>query len=144
MPDIDWLSIKADYITGQGTYRSLADKYGIKKDTIYRKARNEKWTRQRDATRDKVERRAIEKSTEKIAEAVAQNCADTYAMRRRIKGKLLAMAERWIDEQEGQIRDAGDYRRIVQCCMDMLEATDAGDEKALRVIMEGGADEYAE
>ncbi len=142
--EVDWMSIKADYVNAQGSYRQLAEKYGVKKDTIARRAQKEGWARQRDRQRDTLERRIMEKSTEKIAAKMAEAYSDQAVTRNRIKSKLLKMAERWIDEQNGQITDAGDYRRIVQCCMDMLEAADYGSEQKLRVIMEGDAEDYAQ
>lgn len=142
--EIDWTSIKTDYITGRGSYRTLGEKYGLKKDQIARRSAREGWARQRDATSDTIERRTLDKAVEKISDALSDAYSDQAATRARIKSKLLAMAENWIDQQDGKIQDAGDYRRIVQCCMDMLDAADANDSRAVRVVMDGEADSYAE
>lgn len=141
---IDWLAVKTEYVNGRGSYRQLAEKYNIKKSTLHRRAEREHWTQLRDKQRDTIERRVLEKSTEKIATNLANAYGDQAATRARIKGKLLKMAERWIDEQDGKIQDAGDYRRIVQCCMDMLDAAEFGTEQKLRVIMEEGTGDYAD
>lgn len=37
----DWSKIKTEYITTDTSYRKLAEKYGINKDTIYAKAKKE-------------------------------------------------------------------------------------------------------
>ena len=141
---IDWMPIKMDYISGNGSYRQLGEKYGIKKDTIYRKAKAEQWARQRDKQRDTIERRTMEKSAEKAAEKLAETYSDEIARRGRIKNRLLDMIEEWLDGQEGCIRDVSDFRKIVQCCMDVLDAAETNSEKTMRVIMEGGTEDYAE
>ena len=141
---IDWTAIKTEYVTGQGSYRTLAEKYGLRKDRIARRGKAEGWERQRDATRDTIQERTIYKATEKISDALAKGYGDQAETRVRVKGKLLAMAENWIDAQDGQVHDAGEFRRIVQCCVDLLDAADMGNEKTMRVIMEGGAEDYAE
>ena len=43
---VDWLSIKTEYIAGNGSYASLAEKYGVHKSTIANKAGKEGWTEQ--------------------------------------------------------------------------------------------------
>lgn len=142
--EIDWTSIKTDYICGRGSYRTLAEKYRLTKDQVARRSAREGWARQRDATCDTIARRTLDKAVEKISDTLSDAYSDQAAVRVRIKSKLLAMAEAWIDEQDGKIHDAADYRRIVQCCMDMLDAADMGDEKSVRVVMDAGVDDYAE
>lgn len=141
---IDWLAIKTDYITGAGSYRQLGEKYGVKKDTIYRKANKEGWARQRDRQRDTVERRTLEKSAEKTAEKLAESYSEGAAQKARIKNTLLEMAENWLKDQGGVIRDMSDYRKLVQCCLDILADADSGNERTVRVTMDGEAGEYAE
>ncbi len=40
---VDWLKIRNDYINGGGSYRVLAEKYGVNKDTIAARAKKEQW-----------------------------------------------------------------------------------------------------
>ena len=142
--EIDWLSIKTEYLNHQGSYRQLAAKYGVQKDTIYRRASREGWAKLRDKQRDTLERRIMEKSTEKIADKVAEAYGDNAAARIRIKGKMLKMAEDWLDQQGGKIRDVTDFRKIVQCCLDMLSDADGTQRSGIRVVMDGEAGDYAE
>ena len=47
----DWKKIKAEYIAGGTSYRKLAEKYGVSRTTLERRAKEEKWTdlrRQKD------------------------------------------------------------------------------------------------
>ena len=111
----DWLNIKNDYINGNGSYRTLAEKYGVNKDTIGKRAKAEGWIRQRDIQADKIQTETMQKTQEKIAEAISEEAA----AKARIRAKLFQLAEDWVCKREEIGEDTNDYRRIVQCCMDM-------------------------
>jgi hypothetical protein len=112
---VDWLAIRNDYINGGGSYRKLAEKYGVNKDTIAQKAKSEGWKEQRDIQTDKTQTATIQKTQEKISDALS----DEAAAKARIRAKLIRMAENWIDGQVDTVGDTADYRRIVQSCVDM-------------------------
>jgi hypothetical protein len=112
---VDWLAIRNDYINGGGSYRKLAEKYGVNKDTIAQKAKSEGWREQRDIQTDKTKTETIQKTQEKISDALS----DEAAAKARIRAKLIRMAENWIDCQVDAVGDTADYRRIVQSCVDM-------------------------
>ena len=83
---IDWNAVRADYIAGGQSYRSLAEKYDISKDSIARKAKAGKW----ETERDKVSDRAATKIIQKTADAVADNAV----IAERVKKRLLLRLER--------------------------------------------------
>lgn len=112
---VDWLAIRNDYINGGGSYRKLAEKYGVNKDTIAQKAKSEGWKEQRDIQTDKTQTEAIRKAQGKISDALS----DEAAAKARIRAKLIRMAENWIDGQVDTVGYTADYRRIVQSCVDM-------------------------
>lgn len=112
---VDWLAIRNDYINGGGSYRKLAEKYGVNKDTIAQKAKSEGWREQRDIQTDKTQTETIQKTQGKISDALS----DEAAAKARIRAKLIRMAENWIDGQVDTVGDTADYRRIVQSCVDM-------------------------
>lgn len=112
---VDWLAIRNDYINGGGSYRKLAEKYGVNKDVIANRSKQEKWIEQRATQADKTKTEAIQKTQEKISEAMS----DVAATKARIRAKLIRMAENWIDQQADSMSDTADYRRIVQSCVDM-------------------------
>lgn len=112
---VDWLAIRNDYINGGGSYRKLAEKYGVNKDTIAQKAKSEGWKEQRDIQTDKTQTEALQKTQGKISDALS----DEAAAKARIRAKLIRMAENWIDGQVDTVGDTADYRRIVQSCVDM-------------------------
>lgn len=116
---VDWLSIKTEYIAGNGSYSSLAEKYGVHKSTIANKASKEGWTEQREQRMKEIanecERRVGEKRTEIVAEVanVKANC-ETLIWKIAEK-KLQSLAnELPIEEVE-----TGDLRRLQQIYTDM-------------------------
>lgn len=123
---VDWLAIRNDYINGGGSYRKLAEKYGVNKDSIATRAKAEDWKGQRDAQTYKTHTETIQKTGEKISDALS----DEAAAKARIRAKLIKMAEDWIDGQADTMGDTADYRRIVQSCADMGIFDKDGSENA--------------
>lgn len=77
---IDWNAIRLEYIGGKASYRSLAEKYGVSKDMIARRAKNEKWKRDRATASDKAATLIIQKT----ARAVADNATLAADIKRRL------------------------------------------------------------
>lgn len=77
---IDWNAIRLEYIGGKASYRSLAEKYGVSKDMIARKAKSEKWKRDRATASDKAATLIIQKT----ARAVADNATLAADIKRRL------------------------------------------------------------
>ena len=63
----DWKKIKAEYIAGGTSYRKLAEKYGVPRSNIERRAKAEKWTKLRGQAEDKAEAKIIETVSKKQA-----------------------------------------------------------------------------
>lgn len=93
MPSVDWERIRAEYIAGSASFRDLAQKYGVTKDAIGRRAKQENWVKQRDKTATKVRQKTEEKIVAKQADAAADNAA----IAQRIRAKLLKKLEAEID-----------------------------------------------
>ena len=116
---VDWLSIKTEYIAGNGSYASLGEKYGVHKSKIANKEGKGGRTEQREQKMREIanecERRIGEKRTEIIAEAanVKANC-ETLIWKIAEK-KLQSLAnELPIEEVE-----TGDLRRLQQIYTEM-------------------------
>lgn len=112
---VDWLAIRNDYINGGGSYRKLAEKYGIPFSVLKDKAVGEKWKQAKEQQTNNVRTLTEQKTQEKISDALSEEAA----AKSRIRAKLIRMAENWIDSQEDNVGDTSDYRRIVQSCVDM-------------------------
>lgn len=112
---VDWLKIKNDYINGLGSYRKLAEQYGVPVRTLAKHAKDEKWQEARKVHCNNIATSTQQKTAEKISDTLSEEAAAKV----RIRGKLIKMAENWIDAQCDKIRDPGDFRRIVQSCVDL-------------------------
>lgn len=66
MLGIDWLSIKNEYIHTATSYRKLAEKYGVNKDTIAKRAKAERWIKTKDIQTDKIQTAVIQKTSDTI------------------------------------------------------------------------------
>lgn len=111
---VDWLKIRNDYINGGGSYRKLAEKYGVNKDSIATRAKTENWKSQRNAQTDKTQTKTIQKTEEKISDVLS----DEAALKAKLRTGLLQMAVDWVDSHK-KITNTGDFRRIVQSCIDL-------------------------
>ena len=122
---IDWLAIKNDYINGGGSYRKLAEKYGVKFASLRSRAEKESWTKLREEQQHKTSTKTAQKTQEKISDALSEEAAT----KARIRSKLIGLAEKWVDGQGEKIRDTGDFRRMVQSCVDLgiMDVQDAAE-----------------
>lgn len=60
----DWLKIKHDYIYTDTSYRALAKKYNVNKDTIARRAKAEGWIKTKGIQADRIQTVAIQKTAD--------------------------------------------------------------------------------
>lgn len=129
----DWQAIRNEYITAspKTSYRKLAEKYGVNKDTIWQKGKEEDWDSQRRQHADKTQTKMLEADTaqklsmaEKLNEAteillgitVAQMRArdpleiETQEMKhysgvlKDVKDLLMIKSEKDLEEQDARIR----------------------------------------
>ena len=88
---IDWNAIRAEYIGGGVSYRKLADKYGISKDIVARKADAEHWQKDRATVRDKAATKVIQRA----AEAAADNATIAADFKKRLLLRLQRIEEKY-------------------------------------------------
>ena len=101
---IDWNKIKAEYIAGETSYRALAEKYGVSKDMIARKAKAGKWRKAREEVCDRTATRVIQKT----AEAAADNATIAQDIKRRLLLRLARVEEKFpMDATQIEIMDKG-------------------------------------
>ena len=79
---VNWHKIRADYISGI-SMRALSEKYHVSTATISKHSKREKWTEKRNAAKDEVAKKVIQKT----AEAAADNATIAASIKR--KGLLL-------------------------------------------------------
>lgn len=112
---VDWLAIRNDYINGGGSYRKLAEKYGVPLRTIAKHAKDEDWQTAREEQRNNVATVLQQETQEKISDALS----DEAAKKIKLRTGLLDMALKWLEKQKDGIADTGDFRRMVQSCIDL-------------------------
>lgn len=91
---VDWLAIKNDYINGLGSYRKLAEQYGVSRSTLEKRAKAEEWAKKRDEQCGKVEAEVGQKT----AELIVQKEVDRVT-------RLLSISDRFVDRIEQAIRE---------------------------------------
>ena len=80
---VNWRKIKAEYISGKESQRALAEKYGVSRSTLIRRANKEHWTQKRKAADTEAEKKVQQKTAEIIADnAVLLERAKTGLLRR--------------------------------------------------------------
>ena len=85
----DFKKIKAEYIKGDTSYRKLAEKYGVPRSTLERKAKDEKWTELRRQTERKTEAKIVENEANRQAQRMNRLLA--------VSDKLLDAVEKAVD-----------------------------------------------
>lgn len=88
----DWNRIKAEYISGVESLKSLSEKHGVPFSTIRRRSEREGWTADREAARIKIE--------QKVVKEAAKKNADNATLAADIKRKGLLLLDRLLDEFE--------------------------------------------
>ena len=114
---VNWLTIRNDYINGGGSYRQLAEKYGVKFSALREVAFREEWVAARAEQMDKIRIETAQKTAEKIAD----DEAEIASIRSRLRLKFMQEIERRAELEE---TDGMEFRRLVQSYKDMCEITD--------------------
>lgn len=91
---VDWLAIRNDYINGLGSYRKLAEKYGVSANAICNRAKAENWIKEKDANLY----RTCTKVVQQTADAIAQNEVDRIIRLLAISDSLLSKIEQAVGE----------------------------------------------
>lgn len=107
---INWIKIRNDYINGRGSYRKLADKYGISATSISKRAKLEGWVEQRE----KQLRKNSVKMAQKTADRIAEREASRVARLLETTDKLQEALERAADELDRQtVRNRVRTKRVL-------------------------------
>ena len=91
---VDWLVIKNDYINGGGSYRKLAEKYGVSFSALEKKARAENWKEEKDAQCDRI----ATELRQKTADVIVQKGVERVERLLSISDNLIGKIERAVAE----------------------------------------------
>lgn len=154
---MDWKRIKAEYIAGGTSYRKLADKYGVPRTTLERKAKDEKWA--------ELRRQAEGKAEAKIINAISDKKAAIDDKYFRLVDKLLDKAEETIDDVDKWhptlLKEMATTMKYLKECKGIKSDADAREQEArirslerqaeaeqgdneIKVILEGSLEKYSD
>lgn len=97
----DWDKMRTEYIKGGVTYRQLAKKYGVSKNTIGNRAKQEGWTKLRDDAVDESRKQVAKSIGRQQGKDLAQMVRATESFAAILEGLLAAVA----DNPEGLLTD---------------------------------------
>lgn len=95
---MDWKHIKAEYIAGETSLRSLSEKYEVSFSTIQKKSMEEKWVE----LRKKRRRKAEEKIIEAVSTKEAKRGANIVDVADKLLGKIAEMLDMNVDAYNTQ------------------------------------------
>lgn len=113
----DWLTIRTDYINGGGSYRQLAEKYGVPFSTLSDRATKGKWKQAKDEHWNNV----VKETEQKTAEKISESESEIASIRSRLRLKIMRQLETRLDKEKV---GGMEFRRLVQSYKDMCEITD--------------------
>ena len=140
----DWKRIKAEYIAGGISQRAIAEKHGVPFGTLQKRARVEKW----NAKRRNAEEKAVEKVTQKTAEAIADNAIWIEQAKTALLRRVVGMIDKYPDtgaqevkrKQNGAIlkyslKDIAAVRAVVESKQEKGKAADIEDLAPLAELL---------
>ena len=116
---MDWDKIKAEYITGNMSYRQLSEKYNISQSTMTKRAAKEQWQRDKQNNRKEM----VAKTVEKINEEKLDNVGSLLQATQTALIKVIELID------EGVMSDPRDVKQITSALKDIRDILLTGDEK---------------
>lgn len=154
---VDWIKIKAEYITTDKGLRQLAEKYNIAMSLICRRSKQEKWVQERKKHKNRVVKDVVRKVQKSQANELAKKMKTVIGLRSVIDKALTDVNQfsRWIiSEGLGggatatteqvfykidmkSIRDAAYALKVLQEIEDRVKGTiDAKDLKQIDIALQ--------
>jgi hypothetical protein len=127
---VDWKAIKTEYITGDISYRKLAEKHKIPFPTLRDKAVAEQWYKQKERNRNEI----VTKSIEQIVEKESTKLAKTDDKYYRILDKLFDKAEELVENtpiwQPQMLKDMATTMKYLKECKSIKSDVDIREQEA--------------
>lgn len=127
---MDWKAIKTEYITGDISYRKLAEKHKIPFSTLRDKAVAEQWYKQKERNRNEI----VTKSIEQIVEKESTKLAKTDDKYYRILDKLFDKAEELVENTPiltpQMLKDIATTMKYLKECKSIKSDVDIREQEA--------------
>lgn len=153
---MDWNKLKAEYIAGGTSYRKLAEKYGIDRNKLQKRATAEHWPELKSRAKAKTESKIVDKISkdaahratkivyvadkllDKISEIIDIAACDTQSI------KHLTSALKDLKEIKGYMSELDMQEQ--QARIDKLRKEAAGGDTAneIEIVFNAGPDEWNE
>ena len=101
---IDWKTIETEYVTTDISHRQLAEKYGICRSTISKKATDDKWSEKRNKHRDKT----VSKAVNAVGTKQANMAAKLYG----VGGLLLDRVKNLLEDNPEVLADTSSMKDV--------------------------------
>ena len=101
---IDWKTIETEYVTTEISHRGLAEKYGICRSTICKKAADDKWSEKRKKHRDKT----VSKAVNAVGKTQAEQTAKLFS----VSGLLLTKVQSLLEGNEELLADTSAMKDV--------------------------------
>lgn len=101
---IDWKTIETEYVTTEISHRGLADKYGICRSTICKKAAEDKWSDKRKEHRAKT----VSKAVNAVSKTQAEQTAKLFS----VSGLLLNKVQKLLEDNEELLADTSAMKDV--------------------------------
>ena len=129
---MSWRKIKAEYIAGGISQRALADKYGVSRTTLMKKAVKEGWSKKRKQSEDK----AIAKTQQKTADEVADNAVTLQRIKRKLLAKVETMLDNFPDTNAGEKRERIGNADYIYKIKDLAAVYSALEDKTIKTSVD--------
>lgn len=113
----DWKKIKAEYITGDLSYRQLADKYGVPFRTLSDRAKKEQWVALRAKHRERVVTKSCRRKEKSQVESIVRLKSAADKMVKVLDQAAQAdyyLGESYVLDQNGN-KVTGEDGRFIKC-----------------------------
>ena len=153
----DWQKIKTEYITTDTSYRKLADKYGVHKDTICNRAKQEKWPDLRRQHTDRIQTKMVSVAEKKKVDRAARLLDVSDLLLEKVRASLENYDDIPLDSQSmkhisGVLKDLKEIQMIrsdadlreqeARIAKLQREAQEDQNKEPIRVIIDDGLNEY--
>ena len=119
---VDWKTIETEYVTTNISHRGLAEKYGICRSTICKKAAEEKWSDKRKEHRAKT----VSKAVNAVGKSQAEQTAKLFS----VSGLLLDKVKLLLEENPELLADTSimkDVSVVLKNLKDLLMVKSEAD-----------------
>ena len=86
----DWTAAEHEYVTGDAGYREIAKRYGVSSTAVGAYAKKNKWVQKRKEFKDDTCARLIQKTADRVADAISRTQTNVYEAAALLSEKLLA------------------------------------------------------